>query len=91
MNHNCHFGLGVGQLHPDMDPTHLCNNVFWDEPVFAHDNILDNSNEYKQLQQHLENVINTNQSYLSEPNGEETSRTENYYNTPNHGQHFRPY
>jgi hypothetical protein len=34
MNHlsECKFGFGLGQVRPDMDPNHLVNEVFWDEP-----------------------------------------------------------
>ena len=47
LNHNCRFGLGRGQLHPDMDPNHLYNDVFWEESFWAHDNVPTETDEYK--------------------------------------------
>ena len=29
--HNCKFGLGLGQIHPDMQPEYLINEPWWQE------------------------------------------------------------
>ena len=30
--HGCEFGFGIGQIHPDIDPKYLYNEIFWSEP-----------------------------------------------------------
>ena len=30
--HHCVFGFGPGQVHPGMDPKHLVNEIWWQEP-----------------------------------------------------------
>ena len=30
--HSCEFEFGIEQIHPDMDPEYLCNEIFWSEP-----------------------------------------------------------
>ena len=57
-----------------MDPSHLYNDVFWTEPQFAHDNISEETNEYKQHQEYLKAIANINKCHISEINGEGTSR-----------------
>ena len=74
LNHNCHFGIEHRQIHPDIDPFHLYNDVFWTEPQFAHDNIPEETNEYKQHQEHLKAIANINKCHISEINKEGTSR-----------------
>ena len=34
-NHGCKFGFGIGEIHPDMNPLYLINDVFWSEPEFT--------------------------------------------------------
>ena len=75
MSHNCQFGLGIGQIHPEMDPNYLFNNVFWEEPQLEIDNIPTESEEYKEHQQHLQNIRSINKRHLDESKGEGTSRT----------------
>jgi len=40
--HRCKFGFGLGQIHPDMDPKFLVNNLWWKEPhaVIEENNII---------------------------------------------------
>ena len=71
-NHNCRFGIGQGQIHPDMDPNYLYNDVFWEEPLLAHDSLPTQNNERENAK--------TNNYYHTEHNGEGTSRP---YNTSN--------
>jgi hypothetical protein len=93
LNHNCRFGLGLGQIHPDMDPNHLYNNVFWEEPLWAHDNVPTETNEPQQHQDHLQQIININKRHISELNGEGTSRTPLIENQdkPHTGKRFKRY
>src|SRR5436305_10201755 len=93
LNHNCHFGLGRGQLHPDMDPNHLYNDVFWEESFWAHDNIPTETDEYKRHQEHLQQITNVNKRHISELNGEGTSRTPIIENQekPQIGKRFKRY
>ena len=75
MNHNCQFGLGIGQVHPEMDSNYLFNDVFWKEPPLEQDNIPGANEEYQEHQQHLQKIHNINKRHLNELNGEGTSRT----------------
>ena len=50
MNYNCQFGLGIGQVHPEMDPNYLFNDVFWKEPPLEQDNISGTNEEYQEYQ-----------------------------------------
>ena len=93
LNHNCRFGLGRGQLHPDMDPNHLYNDVFWEESFWAHDNVPTETDEYKRHQEHLQQITNINKRHISELNGEGTSRTPIIENQekPHIGKRFKRY
>ena len=42
---NCKFGIKLGQIHPDMNPIYLINNMFWDEPQAV---IQENKNFFSQ-------------------------------------------
>ncbi len=93
LNHNCRFGIGRGQIHPDMDPNHLYNDVFWEESFWAHDNVPTETDEYKQHQEHLQQITNINKRHISELNGEGTSRTPIIENQekPHIGKRFKRY
>jgi hypothetical protein len=73
-----------------MNPNHLYNDVFWEEPNPLNELI---TNELERHNQHLESIININQRHNSELNGEGTSRipliepTHSY----NNGRRFHPY
>ena len=93
LNHNCRFGIGRGQIHPDMDPNHLYNDVFWEESFWAHDNVPTETDEYKRHQEHLQQITNVNKCHISELNGEGTSRTPIIENQekPHIGKRFKRY
>ena len=94
LNHNCRFGLGRGQVHPDMDPAYLCNNVFWTEPQEINDRLPQQTSTYQQHERHLNEIRRINTQHLNELNGEGTSRTpliDNYNHFQNNGRRFRPY
>ena len=92
MNHNCHFGLEKGQIHPEMDPAYLYNDVFWTEPQIINDHTLPQTSIFKQHQKHLDKIWQVNTRYLNELNGEGSSRipiVENY--SKNNRKCFRSY
>ena len=33
--HNCEFGLGLGKIHPEMNPEFLINLPWWVEPLLV--------------------------------------------------------
>lgn len=92
-NHNCRFGLGIGQVHPEMNPEHLFNDVFWTEPQLANNNIPEKSEEHKEYLQHLQEIRNINKRHFNELNGEGTSRTPLIENQekPYIGKRFKKY
>src|SRR5438045_1683318 len=53
LNHNCRFGLGRGQLHPEMDPAYLYNDVFWTEPQNINNRTPPQISTFEQHQKHL--------------------------------------
>src|SRR3954453_2227418 len=93
LNHNCRFGLGVGQIHPEMDPQHLINDVFWSEPPLVIEKMQEEINEDTKHRNHLQQILEINNRHLNELNGEETSRTPLIEDQTklNLGKRFRPY
>ena len=93
LNHNCQFGIGLSQIHPDMNPNYLCNEVFWEESFWAHDSIPEETEEYERHQAHLQAITNINKRHLSELNGEGTSRIPliEDQEKPHIGKHFKCY
>jgi hypothetical protein len=92
LNHNCRFGLGRGQIHPDMDPAYLYNDVFWTEPQTVNDQNPPKLSRIEQYHKHLEEIRQVNTRYLNELNGEGSSRTPIIENYPkNNGKRFQPY
>jgi len=93
MNHNCRFGIGTGQVHPEMNPEHLFNDVFWTEPQLANENIPERSEEYEKHLQHLQAIHNINKRHFNELNGEGTSRIPLIENQekPHIGKRFKNY
>jgi hypothetical protein len=71
LDHNCKFGFGLGQIHPDMDPQHLDNTIFWKEPP----DVIREENEQNRHQTHLQTIVDINLNHQKELNGEGTSRT----------------
>jgi hypothetical protein len=73
-----------------MNPNHLYNDVFWEEPNPLNELI---TNELERHNQHLESIININQRHNSELNGEGTSRTPLIENQekPYIGKRFKKY
>ena len=65
--HGCEFGFGVGQIHPDMDPEYLCNEIFWSEPEAVI--------REQDFEDELAEINHINQQYLGELNGESSTRT----------------
>jgi hypothetical protein len=50
--HDCTIGYGLGKIQPDMDPSFLINNLWWEEPLEV---IIENNVAYLQ---HFQNLIN---------------------------------
>jgi hypothetical protein len=75
LNHNCRFGIGRGQVHPDMNPDYLYNDVFWQEPFLAHDSISTETNEHEKYKRDLQTILEINERHKNELNGEGSSRT----------------
>src|SRR4051794_30064341 len=96
LNHNCQFGLGLGQIHPDMNPNYLCNYVFWDEPGLTPEfnmEELEEHNHEDRYSQDIEEIRKINQRHQSELNGGGTSRIpfEEPLEVNHHGRRFQPY
>ena len=93
MNHNCRFGIGLGQIHPDMDPGHLYNNVFWEEPQWAQNAIEKEVNKSQPAQDQIQQILNINKRHIAELNGEGTSRIPLIENQdkPHIGKRFKSY
>lgn len=93
LNHNCSFGLGRGQIHPEMNPDSLCNEVFWTEPQMVREQIPSETDEYQRYKSSIDAIHNINQRHLNELNGEGTSRTPliEPQTKQNIGRRFRPY
>jgi TolA-binding protein len=75
MNHNCRFGIGLGQIHPDMNPGHLYNDVFWEEPKWAQSALEEEVNKSQPPHDQIQQILNINKRHIAELNGEGTSRT----------------
>ncbi|HVI20899.1 MAG TPA: ribonuclease H family protein, partial [Bacillus sp. (in: firmicutes)] len=68
-NHGCRFGFGLGNIHPDMNPRYLINDVFWSEPEFCSDPETEDV-----VTRDLKMLEKIRQKHVNELNGEGTSR-----------------
>jgi hypothetical protein len=68
-DHQCKFGIGLGQIKPDMNPNYLINDVFWTEPEILVEEVT------RSHKQHLAKIKNINKRHQNELNGNGTSRT----------------
>ncbi len=87
-NHGCKFGLGIGDIHPDMNPLFLINDVFWTEPE---DNSDHESDQEERVAKDLRTLREIRHRYQNELNGEGTSRIPLIENQdkPHIGKRFR--
>lgn len=46
----CKFGIGLGQIKPDMDPNYLINTIFWNEPQA----VVEENNKFHKRQQNFD-------------------------------------
>jgi len=103
-NHGCQYGIGLGQIHPGMDPSALQNQQWWNEPqrvieldqeFFArkrqHDAIDAEEKQYHYAS--MQQILDINNRHLAELNGEGTSRTPiiEEQTKPNIGKRFKRY
>lgn len=76
----CKYGIGLGQIHPDMNPNGLINEVWWPEPLLPDTD--ESENEYEDLHaKYVNEILKINQKHQDELNGQGTSRsayTDNY-------------
>ena len=70
-NHGCKFGFGLGNIHPDMNPLYLINDVFWSEP----ETNLQSEDEEDTIDRDLRVLREIKQRHVKEINGEGSSRT----------------
>jgi len=69
----CKYGIGQGQIHPDMDPNALINDIWWTEPPSLQDESTDEDEElYTKYAAALNKIHKRHQDELS---GQGTSRT----------------
>ena len=68
-NHGCKFGFEIGNIHPDMNPLYLINDVFWSEPE------IDLNSEENTLTRDLRVLWEIRRRHENELNGGGTSRT----------------
>ena len=101
-NHGCKYGIGVGQIHPKMDPNALHNQIWWNEPqkvieqdqeFFSQKRQREESNEKQRHHASQQSIIKINIRHLAELNGEGTSRTPiiEKQTKPNIGKRFKRY
>ena len=68
--HGCEFGFGIGQIHPDMNPEYLYNEIFWSKPEAVI--------REQDFEDELAKIKRINQQYLDELNEESSTCT--FYN-----------
>ena len=67
--------MGRGQIHPEMNPDYLYNDVFWTEPQLVRDQIPPPTDNCTTHEKQMDEIRDINQRHLNELNGEGTSRT----------------
>ena len=70
-NHGCKFGFGLNDIHPDMNPLYLINDVFWSEPKTN----LQSEDEEDTIVRDIRVLREIRQRHVKEINGEGSSRT----------------
>ena len=70
-NHGCKFGFGLGDIHPDMNPLYLINDVFWSEP----ETNLQSEDEEDTIVRDLRVLREIRQRHVKEINEKGSSRT----------------
>ena len=92
LNHNCRFGMGRGQIHPEMNPDYLYNDVFWTELQLVRDLAPQPTDNHSKYDKQMDEIRDINRRHLNELNGEGTSRIPLIEtNIKSLGRRFRPY
>src|SRR5688572_32317759 len=62
----CKFGIGLGQIHPDMDPNYLVNNIFWNEPqlIIQENRDFQRQQNFEQMTEAMERLNKRNRNGL---------------------------
>ncbi len=92
INHDCRFGMSCGQIHPEMNPDYLYNDVFWTELQLVRDLAPQPTDNRSKHDKQMDEIRDINRRHLNELNGEGTSRIPIIEtNIKSLGRRFHPY